>query len=102
MEAAAQDDRIGLRRTLRTIVRLGKAVPDIPIASAVDFRTVARTALWRVPLSLFEVKRSRRAVSALSSIFLPWTPVRDRSGTGTHAGEAPSSCCTAPASPPLA
>ena len=59
--------------------------------------TVACTAPRRVPLSLFEVKSRIRAVSALSSIFLPWAPVRDRSGT--HAGEAPSSCCTAPASP---
>ena len=30
---------------------------------------------------MFEVKSSIRAVPALSSIFLPWAPVRDRSGT---------------------
>ncbi len=42
---------------------------------------MARTALWRVPLSLFEVKSRIRAASALSSIFIPRTarpaPLRD-------------------------
>ena len=42
---------------------------------------MARTALWRVPLSLFEVKSRIRAPSALSPDFLPRTarpaPLRD-------------------------
>ena len=56
-----------------------------------------RISLSAVRLSLFEVKSRIRAPSALSLVFLPGPPIRDRSGT--HAGEASSSCCTAPASP---
>ena len=56
--------------------------------------TVACTAPRRVPLSLFEVKSRIRAPSALSLVFLPRT-VRPapHHRSGTHAGEALSSCC---------
>ena len=46
----------------------------------------------RIPLQLLLGYSKEEAVHQRSGIHLYWN-------NGTHAGEAPSSCCTAPASP---